>query len=533
MSNGIDFVDVTDPSSPKAVHFIPGCLNVWRDMKVWKKTIYGITEFTQSCNCMVGEKCETFLQVKSPVETQMVMTQGAITKQLSDTGDIEGLLVPISNWDDKGCNYIENSDKIKGNIALIPRGTCSFQQKILKAQEAGAIAVVIENFEDSFIYPGMAGESTGVLLAGVMVGKSDGDTLRRYYNEGKEVKVLLSVKNARESPFFQRPEGLVIVSMDDPFHPKLIQYYTNDFLFSHNVFVETDRPYLYVCGMSSRQGGNSTQVHSTANGGIFMYDISGANERNPKLIGNFTEQYIHDLSVTKCGNDHILFGAAIYDNFIWIVNVTDPSQPRVLQKFKAHFELGHNVWVDDSCSVFYVTHESNNLPITVWKLWKDEKGNVLWNITPKFLGDLSINQFGNSMAHNVFVKDDFLYVSYYQQGVAVYNVSNPAFPNLLDFYDTSTGAGYGGVWGVYAFDERQERYSYASDMEEGLFLFRLDDAKTNPNTVSKSTKFLEVILFFTTVLFGLALVLSMVFIYKSRKTVNKFEHLKEEPININ
>ena len=133
--------------------------------------------------------------------------------------------------------------------------------------------------------------------------------------------------------------------------------------------------------------------------------------------------------------------------------------------------MAHNVWIDKTCSVFYVTHEDYYLPITVWKLFKDEKGNIIWNATPKFLGDLSINQFGSSIAHNVFAKDDFLYVAYYYEGVAVYNITDPTQPNLLDRYDTSLQPGYAGVWGIYAFDEREDRFSYASDIEEGFFCF--------------------------------------------------------------
>ena len=93
----------------------------------------------------------------------MVMTQGRITKQLSETGKIQGKIVPISNWSDKGCDFIENAAEINGSIgiifiiffffffinfflflflfyviffkikklAMIPRGVCTFAEKIL------------------------------------------------------------------------------------------------------------------------------------------------------------------------------------------------------------------------------------------------------------------------------------------------------------------------------------------------------------------------------------------------------------------
>jgi len=42
-----------------------------------------------------------------------------------------------------GCGFIQNSEQVEGKIALIERGDCSFVSKVVRAQEAGAIAVVV------------------------------------------------------------------------------------------------------------------------------------------------------------------------------------------------------------------------------------------------------------------------------------------------------------------------------------------------------------------------------------------------------
>lgn len=42
-----------------------------------------------------------------------------------------------------GCGFIQNSDEIEGKIALVERGDCSFVSKVIRAQDAGAIAVVV------------------------------------------------------------------------------------------------------------------------------------------------------------------------------------------------------------------------------------------------------------------------------------------------------------------------------------------------------------------------------------------------------
>ena len=42
-----------------------------------------------------------------------------------------------------GCGSFFNADSIAGKVALIERGECSFVSKMVKAQEAGAVAVII------------------------------------------------------------------------------------------------------------------------------------------------------------------------------------------------------------------------------------------------------------------------------------------------------------------------------------------------------------------------------------------------------
>lgn len=49
----------------------------------------------------------------------------------------------------KGCNDLVNTAEVTGKIAIVDRGLCQFSQKALKAQEAGAVGVIICNFEDT------------------------------------------------------------------------------------------------------------------------------------------------------------------------------------------------------------------------------------------------------------------------------------------------------------------------------------------------------------------------------------------------
>ncbi|MDO6713315.1 S8 family serine peptidase [Aliiglaciecola sp. 2_MG-2023] len=103
---------------------------------------------------------------------------GSITSPIPDEG-LSGQLVatsPVFMCDEDpdiftGNNPITNAEEIDGNIALISRGSCAFSEKILYAQEAGAIGVVVYSTAEAIV---MGGESTGINIPGVMISNSDG-----------------------------------------------------------------------------------------------------------------------------------------------------------------------------------------------------------------------------------------------------------------------------------------------------------------------------------------------------------------------
>ncbi|WP_284698684.1 PA domain-containing protein [Flavobacterium lacisediminis] len=81
---------------------------------------------------------------------------------------------PTSN----GCETVTNAAALNGKIALIRRGTCSFVTKILAAQAAGAVGVIVMNNVDGTPVPmGDDGSGASVLIPSVMVSKADGDIL--------------------------------------------------------------------------------------------------------------------------------------------------------------------------------------------------------------------------------------------------------------------------------------------------------------------------------------------------------------------
>jgi extracellular elastinolytic metalloproteinase len=84
----------------------------------------------------------------------------------------------------KGCNELVNVADVTGKIAIVDRGLCQFGTKALMAQNAGAVGVIICNFEDATI--GMAGGDDGaqVTIPVIMIGLGLCTDLRAFAGNG-------------------------------------------------------------------------------------------------------------------------------------------------------------------------------------------------------------------------------------------------------------------------------------------------------------------------------------------------------------
>ena len=105
-----------------------------------------------------------------------------------------------------------------------------------------------------------------------------------------------------------------------------------------------------------------------------------------------------------------------------------------------------------------------------WDLDSDDllQSHVNINLVGEYLGE-------NSLAHNVHVKGDFVYISHYTTGLKILDIFDPTNPIEVAAYDTypdNDNDGFYGCWGTYPFT--MNNYIYASDMQYGLFVFKFD-----------------------------------------------------------
>jgi subtilisin family serine protease len=112
--------------------------------------------------------------------------EAAFTKKLKDAGEIAGRVVFADP--PRACEDLKNAGALEGNIAMINRGVCFFLDKIQRAKEAGAVAVLVVNNEGG---PPIAMGTPGgtVDIPAMMISLRDGKKLKEHLAAGLFVKL--------------------------------------------------------------------------------------------------------------------------------------------------------------------------------------------------------------------------------------------------------------------------------------------------------------------------------------------------------
>lgn len=138
-----------------------------------------------------------FFQVQSPASiantyfctysnwTTTVLPNPAITSQV-----VQALDGTAPNTDI--CQNITNATNLVGKIAMIDRGTCEFGAKALKAQQAGAVAVIIcNNVDGAAVNMGAGASGNSVTIPVTMLSMEDCQLIKTEMSAGNTVTVKL------------------------------------------------------------------------------------------------------------------------------------------------------------------------------------------------------------------------------------------------------------------------------------------------------------------------------------------------------
>ncbi|XP_032833629.2 E3 ubiquitin-protein ligase RNF13-like [Petromyzon marinus] len=136
--------------------------------------------------------------------------------QLPEQG-LKGYLVPVQP-EEEGCHILSPPPK-KHNatyfIALIRRGGCNFDVKVLRAQEAGYKAAIVHNINSEQLVTMSSDDVTifrQIIIPSVFVGETAGLLLKTYYSYSDDAVVFLGAKDPFSLEYLFIP-FLVIVGL--------------------------------------------------------------------------------------------------------------------------------------------------------------------------------------------------------------------------------------------------------------------------------------------------------------------------------
>ncbi|MAJ45376.1 MAG: hypothetical protein CMF96_11630 [Candidatus Marinimicrobia bacterium] len=213
----------------------------------------------------------------------------------------------------------------------------------------------------------------------------------------------------------------------------------SDFDNSHNIHVWEG--YLFVVGADEYD--------------IWIYDLS--TQGVPVLVGTWNEEYLHDIDVYN----NKIYGMGINSSTAYIIDISDITNPTTLVSWN-YPGMAHDAAVFPNEQFLATADEMEGGHLKIWDI------SDYNNITE--ISSVQINS-AHSL-HNIYIKNDLIFGSWYADGTRVHNISDPYNPVEVGFYDTTEIEGlYVGNWGTYI--NLPSGLIISSDIESGLYILEM------------------------------------------------------------
>ena len=202
---------------------------------------------------------------------------------------------------------------------------------------------------------------------------------------------------------------------------------------------------------------------SSDDGTIRIVDVTDPAAPEPKGMIEHPSGRIHDMYV----DGDFAVGAFLWGGFAFF-ELSDPDNPTLLEQVSYPGAMTHNVWPSTDRTHLFTTDETTGGHLRVW----DISDRAAITQVAEYIADPGPGP--HAIVHNVQVQGDLAYVAWYEAGVQVLDVSEPAAPLLVGWQDTYPGPTEGWFAGAWSAAPKGS-YVYVSDFSAGLKVMRLED----------------------------------------------------------
>ncbi|UNY99787.1 choice-of-anchor B family protein [Zhouia spongiae] len=269
--------------------------------------------------------------------------------------------------------------------------------------------------------------------------------------EGADVKLWKDFLYIAQGGITEGDPPSAIYNISDPETPVFV----GTFPAFHNIFIDR-LGYLYVSGYHP-----NAAIPGSEGLNVSIYDLNNTPD-DPELIWTAPDNDqpsvpVHDMAVVN--NKLYVFDIEL--SKVDIYNVIDRNAPVHLGTYQfTNNQKVHSGWPSTSEQYLYVCLEEGAAGEDI----------IILDISDPAAAFMvgSIHDRNNTI-HNLYVKGNRAYTSFYKAGLRVYDLSVPSAPELLYEYDTNGSSPGLGAFGVYPFSA--SGYISVSDVENGLLIF--------------------------------------------------------------
>jgi len=273
---------------------------------------------------------------------------------------------------------------------------------------------------------------------------------------------LLLLSNESDGGF-----GTMVLDVSTPASPVLLNELSEPTFppLVHNIWPDPDGVHAYLSGYGGDQGTyivDLTDPLAPVLDSVVFGEIHDSHIQDDILYiaGGFEATSIYDVSDRTNPINQVYFTPNTPDTLFYqhnVVPVRDTDYIVVTEEIQVPTD---EFFYDQGSMRGYDISDPGN-PVEVWR-WKSENMQSDPNITP----------------HNAYVIGDYLHLSCYQDGLKIFDITDPTDPVEVAFYDTfpdEPGGLFEGNWGVDAYQGFDR--IFLSDWQFGLYVVSFNGAR--------------------------------------------------------